>query len=69
MRVVISDDGPGMPAAVLARLGEPFYTTRAQGTGLGLHLSRQLVTGAGGSLEVESREGQGTSVTVELPAV
>ena len=69
VRVVISDDGPGMPAAVLARLGEPFYTTRAQGTGLGLHLSRQLVTGAGGSLAVESREGQGTSVTVELPAV
>jgi signal transduction histidine kinase len=69
IRVVISDDGPGMPAAVLARLGEPFYTTRAQGTGLGLHLSRQLVTGAGGSLAVESREGQGTSVTVELPSV
>jgi len=69
VRVVISDDGPGMPAGVLARLGEPFYTTRAQGTGLGLHLSRQLVTGAGGSLAVESREGQGTSVTVELPAV
>jgi len=69
VRVVIADDGPGMPAGVLARLGEPFYTTRAQGTGLGLHLSRQLVTGVGGSLEVESREGQGTSVTVELPAV
>jgi len=69
VRVVITDDGPGMPAAVLARLGEPFFTTRAQGTGLGLHLSRELVTGAGGSLAVESREGQGTSVTVELPSV
>jgi len=69
VRVVISDDGPGIPAAVLARLGEPFYTTRAQGTGLGLHLSRQLVTGAGGRLAVESHEGRGTSVTVELPAV
>ena len=67
--VVIADDGPGIPAAVLARLGEPFYTTRAQGTGLGLHLSRQLVTRVGGSLRVESREGSGATVTVELPAV
>ena len=69
VRVVIADDGPGIPAAVLARLGEPFYTTRAQGTGLGLHLSRQLVTRVGGSLRVESREGSGATVTVELPAV
>ena len=65
--VRVQDDGPGMPADVLARLGEPFFTTRARGTGLGLYLSRQLVQGAGGRLAVASREGAGTTVTVELP--
>ncbi len=69
VRVVVADDGPGIPADVLARLGEPFFTTRAQGTGLGLYLSRQLVQGAGGSLAVASREGNGASVSVELPMV
>ncbi len=66
-QVRVADDGPGIPADVLARLGEPFFTTRAQGTGLGLHLSRQLIQGAGGTLELESREGEGTTVRVELP--
>ncbi|MCE9627596.1 MAG: PAS domain-containing sensor histidine kinase, partial [Candidatus Eisenbacteria bacterium] len=69
VRITIHDDGPGIPADVLARLGEPFFTTRAQGTGLGLHLSRQLVQGAGGRLELASAPGAGTTVTVEFPAV
>jgi signal transduction histidine kinase len=69
VRVSVADDGPGIPQEVLARLGEPFFTTRAQGTGLGLYLSRQLVQGAGGRLEIESREGDGTRVHVELPLV
>lgn len=67
VQVRVADDGPGIPAEVLPRLGEPFFTTRARGTGLGLYLSRQLVQGAGGSLAVESRPGAGTIVTVELP--
>jgi signal transduction histidine kinase len=67
VEVRVADDGPGIPAEVLARLGEPFFTTRAQGTGLGLYLSRQLIQGAGGSLALESRPGAGTIVTVELP--
>lgn len=69
VRVRVADDGPGLPAEVLARLGEPFFTTRARGTGLGLYLSRQLVQGAGGDLGVDSRAGAGTVVTVELPRV
>jgi signal transduction histidine kinase len=67
VRVRVADDGPGVPPEVLSRLGEPFFTTRAQGTGLGLYLSRQLIQGAGGVLGVESRAGEGTVVTVELP--
>jgi len=67
VRVSIADSGPGIPPDVLARIGEPFFTTRAQGTGLGIHLSRQLVQGAGGALELASREGAGTTVAVRLP--
>jgi signal transduction histidine kinase len=67
VRVAIADSGAGMTPDVLARAGEPFFTTRAQGTGLGLHLSRQLVQAAGGSLALASREGAGATVTVLLP--
>ena len=66
-RVTIADEGAGMAPDVLARVGEPFFTTRAQGTGLGVHLSRQLVQGAGGTLEVASRSGAGTTLQVVLP--
>jgi len=66
-RVTIADDGAGMTPDVLARVGEPFFTTRAQGTGLGVHLSRQLVQGAGGTLELTSRPGAGTTLQVALP--
>jgi signal transduction histidine kinase len=66
-RVTIADEGAGIPPDVLARVGEPFFTTRAQGTGLGLHLSRQLVQGAGGTLELSSRPGAGTTLQVALP--
>jgi len=66
-RIEVSDDGPGVPAELLHRLGEPFFTTKAQGTGLGLFLSRRLVEGAGGTLRIDSRTGGGTTVTVDLP--
>ena len=65
--MTIADEGAGIPPDVLARVGEPFFTTRAQGTGLGVHLSRQLVQGAGGALELSSRAGAGTTVEVVLP--
>ena len=66
-RVTIADEGAGIAPDVLARVGEPFFTTRAQGTGLGVHLSRQLVHGAGGTLELSSRAGAGTTLQVALP--
>ena len=64
-RVTLSvrDDGPGMPEDVVRRLGEPFFTTKAKGTGLGLFLSKRLVDGAGGKLAVTSAPGQGTHVS------
>ena len=63
----VRDDGPGIAAEVLARLGEPFVTTKAQGTGLGLFLARRLVEGAGGELHIASRPGAGAAVSVRLP--
>ncbi len=68
-RVAVSfvDDGPGIPPETLRQLGNPFMTTKARGSGLGLFLSRRLVQGAGGTLEIESEAGRGTTCTVHLP--
>ncbi len=66
-RLEVSDDGPGVPAHVLERLGEPFHTTKAQGSGLGLFLTRRLAEGAGGRLAVTNRPGGGATVSVEVP--
>ncbi|MEO5619119.1 MAG: ATP-binding protein [Candidatus Eisenbacteria bacterium] len=67
IEVRIADTGPGMTPQVVKKLGSPFFTTRAQGTGLGLFLARRLLESAGGSLEIESEIGRGTACTVRLP--
>jgi len=68
--VRVQDTGPGMEAAVRAKLFEPFYTTKGggKGTGLGLSMSRRIVERHGGSIEIDSEPGEGTCVTVRLPA-
>jgi signal transduction histidine kinase len=70
-RVVVSvrDDGPGIRPEVMARLFEPFFTTREKGSGLGLVVSRRIAEENGGVLDVESRPGEGTVFRLELPAV
>jgi two-component system, sensor histidine kinase RegB len=70
VQLVIADHGPGMPADVLARAGEPFFTTKqpGQGMGLGLFLARSVVERLGGTLEMRSREGEGTQAVVVLPS-
>ena len=67
--IAIRDRGPGIPAEVLARIGEPFFTTKApgRGMGLGLFLARAVIEGVGGALEIDSTPGQGTEVSVRLP--
>jgi signal transduction histidine kinase len=67
IRVV--DRGAGMPAAVVARLGEPFFTTKERGSGLGLGISRRVVDEHGGRLEIQSAPGAGTEVVVTLPPI
>jgi C4-dicarboxylate-specific signal transduction histidine kinase len=65
--VRVSDRGPGLPAAVRARLFEPFVTTKAEGTGLGLYTSQQLARELGGALSAADVEGGGTRMTLTLP--
>ena len=64
----VADRGPGIPPADLPHVFEPYFTTKRTGTGLGLAISRKVVEALGGALRIESREGEGTRVEVELPA-
>lgn len=66
-RIVVQDTGVGMEASVLARIFDPFFTTKETGTGLGLPMFKSVVEMHGGTLDVESTPGQGTSVTMVLP--
>jgi two-component system sensor histidine kinase RegB len=69
IELTIQDRGAGMPGEILARIGEPFFTTKqpGRGMGLGLFLARAVVEACGGSLQIDSVAGEGTSVRVALP--
>lgn len=68
VRVSIRDTGKGIAAEALAKIFVPFFTTKTQGTGLGLPICRQLVEHNHGSIEVESSHQQGTTFSILLPA-
>jgi signal transduction histidine kinase len=63
----VRDTGVGMSAAVLEKVGTPFFTTRKDGNGLGVVLAKAVITQHGGHLEFNSHPGQGTVATVTLP--
>ncbi|MEE8433713.1 MAG: ATP-binding protein, partial [bacterium] len=69
VRLVLTDTGTGMPAAVMAKIYEPFFTTKAegQGTGLGLPTVREIVEKHGGFIEVSSTQGVGTEFRLFFP--
>jgi len=69
VRMRVIDDGPGMPAAVLARCFEPYFSTkgRAISTGMGLGMVKGIVEAAGGRVLVESSPGKGTTFTLYIP--
>lgn len=66
--VQVKDDGVGIDEEIADMVFEPFFTTRARGTGLGLTITREIVRLHGGSIAIESKTGSGTVVTVTLPA-
>jgi signal transduction histidine kinase len=68
MRIRISDTGAGITEENMQRLFEPFFTTKQNGTGLGLAVTRRIIEEHNGTIQVESRPGQGTTFTILLPA-
>jgi two-component system nitrogen regulation sensor histidine kinase GlnL len=67
LEVVIQDEGIGIKPEDLAKIFDPFWTTKAGGTGLGLPIAKRIVEEHQGELDIRSIEGQGTTVTVRLP--
>ncbi|OBY78179.1 PAS domain-containing sensor histidine kinase [Paenibacillus sp. KS1] len=67
--ISIQDEGCGIPADKVSRLGQPFYTTKDTGTGLGLMVSYNIIDKHGGSIEVDSVIGVGTTFIIRLPLV
>ena len=69
LHLCVSDDGPGMAPATLARLGEPFFTTKTTGTGLGLAVVKAVARAHQGELQLRSRLGRGTCALLILPLI
>lgn len=65
--ISFEDQGCGIPEGKLSKLGEPFFTTKVTGTGLGLMVSYKIISHYGGTITVQSKEGQGTKFEVRLP--
>jgi len=70
IRIAVHDDGPGIPPDVMAHVGEPFFSTKAagRGMGLGIFLSKAIAEQMGGRLALESAPGHGATAIVELPS-
>ena len=65
--VDVADDGPGMPADVAEKIFNPFFTTKAQGSGLGLAVVRKIVDAHDGRIDMTTADGRGTKFRVTLP--
>ncbi|WP_417897408.1 ATP-binding protein [Bacillus haimaensis] len=63
----IEDEGTGIPDELIERIGQPFFTTKEQGTGLGLMVSMKIIENHGGAVSIQSQENKGTTVRILLP--
>ena len=66
VRLLVRDNGCGMPADVLEHAFIPFYTTKPTGTGIGLSLCRQIILKHGGTIHIESEEKKGTTIEIKI---
>ena len=69
VRVTVADSGTGIPREILAKIFDPYFTTKETGTGLGLAVAYSVVRNHGGHIGVESKQGVGSTFTIHLPAV
>ena len=66
-RIIVADDGPGIPPAEREKLFLPYYSTKRRGSGLGLAIVRRIVAEHGGSIDAADNTPRGTRFTIELP--
>jgi two-component system nitrogen regulation sensor histidine kinase NtrY len=66
-RIIVADDGPGIPAAEREKLFLPYYSTKRRGSGLGLAIVRRIIAEHGGNIEVAENRPRGSRFTIELP--
>ena len=67
VEVIVEDSGTGIPVEYMERIFDLYFTTKQEGTGLGLSLVHRIVTEHGGRIEVQSLEGRGSRFTIRLP--
>ena len=67
VRVIVADDGPGIPPAEREKLFLPYYSTKRRGSGLGLAIVRRIIAEHGGTIEAGDNTPRGTRFTIELP--
>lgn len=67
LELIVRDNGPGIPAEKLAAIFDPYFTTKAEGSGLGLWIAQQIVTAHGGTLKAQNGNGGGAIFTLLLP--
>ncbi|MDD9269103.1 ATP-binding protein [Paenibacillus sp. GCM10023248] len=65
--VQVMDQGKGIPEEAIAKIGSPFYTTKENGTGLGMMATMKIIESHGGTVRISSREGKGTTISIHLP--
>ena len=66
-RIIVADNGPGIPAADRDKLFMPYYSTKQRGSGLGLAIVRRIIAEHGGAIDVQHNDPQGTRFVIELP--
>ncbi|RKQ17411.1 PAS domain S-box protein [Oceanobacillus bengalensis] len=67
VEILVCDEGPGIPHEIINKLGEPFFTTKQSGTGLGIMISKQILESHHGRMEIMNNEGKGTTFKLVFP--